>query len=211
MPKPDQWTDYLNAVAGLPPRETCLLALDRFDREGAAADRLAVDLGCGEGRDTMEMVRRGWRVMANDTSEDALARVAERLAEADRAGISSGAAARVELNHEPFTTLALPRCRFVNASFSIPHCLGHEFGPMWSRIVGAIEPGGRFAGQLFGVRDSWTGATDSVPRTFHSRGEVERLLQAFEVEHLEEIERPGKNALGEAKYWHVFHIVARKR
>jgi tellurite methyltransferase len=40
---------------------------------------------------------------------------------------------------------------------------------------------------------------------------VEGLLSRFEVEKLEEVERPGQNAFGKAKYWHVFHIVARKR
>jgi tellurite methyltransferase len=45
----------------------------------------------------------------------------------------------------------------------------------------------------------------------HTREQVEVLLQPFEVEVLDEEEHPGKTALGEDKYWHLFQIVARKR
>ena len=55
------------------------------------------------------------------------------------------------------------------------------------------------------VRDA---TTDEVVRE-----EVESLLAAHGLiaEHLDEVERDGKTAMGEPKYWHVFHIVARKR
>jgi tellurite methyltransferase len=36
------------------------------------------------------------------------------------------------------------------------------------------------------------------------------MLQAFQLERFDEIEEDGKTAIGEPKYWHVFHIVARK-
>ena len=39
---------------------------------------------------------------------------------------------------------------------------------------------------------------------------VEALLSPFEVEHLEEVNRPGKDAMGNPKHWHLYHIVARK-
>ncbi|MGH7133839.1 MAG: class I SAM-dependent methyltransferase [Phycisphaerales bacterium] len=224
-----EWKDYLDAVAGMPARETCLKALGLFEEgekakaEGTKANpppyplpqgrgaKLAVDLGCGDGRDTVEMVKRGWRVVANDTGEEGLRRLVERLEAMERRGELAGAVGRVVLNREPFTVMEVPWCWFVNASFSIPHCHRHEFGPMWERIVAAIEPGGRFSGQFFGVRDSWTGANDGIVRTFHTREEVERMLEAFELEHFEEVERPGKTSMGDPKYWHVFHVVGRKR
>src|SRR2546430_1541774 len=46
--------------AGLrPPRATLLQALDAFAAEGVACGH-AVDLGCGIGRDTLELLRRRW-------------------------------------------------------------------------------------------------------------------------------------------------------
>ena len=51
------WSRYYDA-AGEQPRETLLFALERFDAEaGAKGESLfAVDLGCGTGRDSAELV-----------------------------------------------------------------------------------------------------------------------------------------------------------
>jgi len=66
------WTRYYDA-AGVDPRPTVLAALERFDRESPGA-RFAVDLGCGTGRDTLELLRRGWRVLAIDSQAEAIER-----------------------------------------------------------------------------------------------------------------------------------------
>jgi SAM-dependent methyltransferase len=199
--KPGEWTAYFDAVAGLPARETLITALDRFDREGQPPG-LAVDLGCGEGRDTLELLRRGWRVLAIDNQAEAIERLRSRLPEAD--------GPRLETAVARYEDAVWPPCELVNASFSIPHTEPSAFPGIWSKVAQSIREGGRFAGQFFGVHDSWASKPDGMTRTYHTREEVESMLRAFQVEQLEEIERPGKNALGEPKYWHVFHVVARK-
>ena len=68
------WTRYFDA-AGEDPRPTLLAALDLFDAEPNDPERLAVDLGCGTGRDTFELLRRGWRVLAIDAQEEAIRRL----------------------------------------------------------------------------------------------------------------------------------------
>jgi len=199
----ESWSKYFDAVAGLPPRETLLNALDRF---GCAAG-FAVDLGCGQGRDSLELLRRGWRVLAIDSHPDALARLEAGLAH-PTSDIPHPTSLETRLAR--FQDTPIPACDLVNASFSIPHCSPAEFAPMWGRITAAIRRGGRFAGQLFGIRDEWAQRPDGITRTYHTREQVEALLEPFEPEFLDEVERPGKTALGEPKYWHVFHIVARK-
>jgi len=69
------WTRYYDAT-GEEPRETLLLALEKFDAENRSG--LAVDLGCGAGRDTAELLRRGWSVLAIDGEEEAIARLKRR-------------------------------------------------------------------------------------------------------------------------------------
>ena len=77
------WTKYYEAV-GLEPRTTLVEALRRFDQEGSR-ERFAVDLGCGTGGDTVELLRRGWHVLAVDGQAEAIDRLrALDLAEDER-------------------------------------------------------------------------------------------------------------------------------
>lgn len=195
------WSVYYSAVVGRPPRDTLLAALERFDAEKSAAGSLfAVDLGCGEGRDTVELLRRGWRVLGIDGEKEASARLLSRP------DINPE---RLEIQVTRFEEVTLPESvDLVNASFSLPFCPPEHFPGLWEKIVTSLSSGGRFCGQLFGDRDSWAIYTSM---THHTREQVEVLLQPFEVEVFEEEDHPGKTALGEEKHWHIFQIVARKR
>jgi tellurite methyltransferase len=193
------WRAFYDAVAQRPPHDTLLQALDLFAADGVTS-RFAVDLGCGDGRDTVEILRRGWRVLAIDAEAEAIRRLRSR------SDVPDGAASRLSTEVARFEDAAWPSADLVNASFSLPFCPPVHFSVVWQRVVASILPGGRFSGQLFGERDEWA---DQKDMTFHSRGEVEQLLRNLEVECLDELEEDGTTALGERKRWHVFHIVAR--
>jgi SAM-dependent methyltransferase len=200
-PSGSHWSAYYKAVEGRPPRETLLKALALFDAEaGIAPSFLAVDLGCGDGRDTVELLRRGWQVLAIDGEPEAIARLLKR---------PEMQSERLQTQLMRFENLALPpSVNLINASFCLTFCPPASFPTLWQTITNGLTAGGRFCGQLFGDRDSWTIYPN---RTHHTRSQVEALLQPFEVEWLEEEEHPGITAIGEEKYWHLFHIVARKR
>ena len=202
------WAGYFDVMANTPARGTLVEALRRLEAEGLAVGELAVDLGCGEGRDTVELLNRGWRVVAIDSSPDAAARVAARCGR--ECGRESGAGweNRLSVRSEAMEGLTLPRVKLVNASFTLPFCAPGAFAGLWAEIEGAIVPGGRFAGQFFGDRDSWAEMAD---RTHHNRKEVERMLGGFEIEMLAEEEKPSKESERFPKYWHVFHVVAKRR
>jgi SAM-dependent methyltransferase len=196
----DSWSDYYGAVATRPPRDTLLKALALFDN-GPLENGFAIDLGCGAGADTREMLRRGWRVLAIDREADAIQRVL--------AGMPHGAEARLQTWLAAFEDLtSLPECDLVNASYSLPFCPPANFEGLWRCIVSAIRPRGRFSGTLFGDHDGWVG-TDSM--TFHSQDNVDALMRPFHVEMLIEEDRDVSTALGQTKHWHTFQIVARKR
>jgi SAM-dependent methyltransferase len=195
------WTAYYQAVAGRPPRDTLLNALERFEAEPQNSHvPFAVDLGCGDGRDTAELLRRRWHVLSIDGEPAAIAHLQSRT-DLDQQ--------RLDTRIERFESLTLPESvDLINASFCLPFCPPSSFGFLWESITNALRPGGRFSGQLFGDRDSWALHTNL---THHRRVKVESLLEPFSVEWLAEEEHPGQTALGEDKYWHLFHIVARKR
>lgn len=205
------WARYYDAAGG-DPRPTLLTALERFDAEAADCERLAVDLGCGTGRDTLELLRRGWRVVAIDAQEEAI----DRLRERDERLVSSD---RLQALVADFESARWPAADLVNASYSLPFCAPESFAALWSRITTSLSRGGRISGQLFGDRDEWAsvpptagGEWSSPPTmTFHTRAEVDELLRDFVLEQLIEIDEAGTTAIGEAKHWHLFHVVARKR
>ena len=165
---------------------------------GFAEPGFAVDLGAGTGRDTAELIRRGWRVLAIDREAEAIGRLHELV------GADGG---RLETITARYEQAEWPACDLVNASFALPFCSPSEFPRVWGRIVDSIVPGGRFAGQLFGNRDAWA-RTGIVVQT---REEVDALLEPFEVERLEEFEGEASTVIGKTKQWHLFHVVARKR
>jgi membrane dipeptidase len=185
------WGRYF-AAAGNEPRPTLLDAVARFSSPG-----LAVDLGCGAGRDTAELLRRGWRVVAIDREQEALDRLH------DLAGPDS---ARLETRLARFEEATWPPCDLVNASFSLPFCPPESFPALWQRIVDSLPPGGRFCGQLFGQHDDWAGSGVVV----HTEAEVAELLVPFEVERLDVFDDQGTTAVGTRKHWHLYHVVASK-
>jgi tellurite methyltransferase len=192
------WQDFYERTAGRPPRPTLLAALDRF---GPSENRRnAVDLGCGDGRDTVELLRHGWRVIAVDAEPAAIERLETRRDLTERAMLTTVCVR--------FENARWPKVDLVNASFALPLCPPDRFLEVWARIERSLKPGGRFSGQLFGERDDWRGETGI---THHDRAAVERLLTGFEVEMLEEEETDTATPYGKPKHWHLFHVVARKR
>ena len=192
------WRSYYEAVSGNPPRETTVMALDSWADEHGGAAGYAIDLACGEGRDTAEFLRRGWRVLAVDAEPEAL----DWLAARD----DLPATGTLETMLSPMEDASWDRADIVNASFALPFCPPARFEDLWRCITGSLGPGGRFAGQIFGPDDDWAGPNLSI----YGRDDVNRLFAGFTFEQCEEINRDGKDARGTPKHWHIFHIVARK-
>jgi trans-aconitate methyltransferase len=195
------WSAYYNAVVGRPPRETLLTALKYFDSDKSTTKSLfAVDLGCGDGRDTVELLHQGWRVLAIDGEPEAISRLVTR---------PDMNSERLKTRVMRFEELVLPdSVDLINASFALPFCSPEHFPSMWLKLVNSLSFGGRFSGQFFGDRDSLAMYTSM---NHHTRAQIEELLEPFAIEMLQEDDFPGKTAIGEEKYWHIFHVVARKK
>ena len=190
------WRAYYDGVAGRPPRPTLIEALDRF----GALPGHAVDLGCGDGRDTVEMLRRGWSVTAIDAEPEALARLRDRPEIVPEAKLTTLCAR--------FEDAAWPECDLVNASFALALCPPARFPALWTKITGSLRSGGFFAGQFYGLRDGWAG--DPAITVFNEVS-ARRLIGAYAIERFEEEESDAVTPRGKAKHWHIFHVVARKR
>jgi SAM-dependent methyltransferase len=191
------WKAYYEATAGRPPRRTLLSALERFGA-GAPPGR-AVDLGCGDGRDTIELLRRGWSVIAIDAEPEAIARLQARP--------DLPRAAKLVAQCGRFEDLSWPAAALVNASFALPICRPADFPALWEKLTRSLAPGGRFAGQLYGLHDSWAA---NPAMTFFDEESARRLFDDYAIELFETEESDAVTPRGVAKHWHMFHVVARK-
>lgn len=188
------WREYYQKVAQRPPRRLLIDAVEHFSSPG-----VAIDLGCGGGIETRELLRRGWQVVAVDQESAALELLEETVAAEDRA--------RLTPYQATFDALKLPTADFVWAGLSLPFCEPRSFTQLWQVIARSLRIGGRFAGDLFGVQHAWR---ERDEMTFVTREQIEALLAAFDVERLDERAEERPTAFQGMQHWHSFDIIARK-
>jgi len=198
-PEARNWTGFYRWTSGRPPRELLLRTLDHIDWEGKVRrKRRAVDLGFGAGTDTLELLRRGWDVLAIDQEPAAVAFLARRVSPRLRKSLT--------LRTSPMEGLSLPKVDLIYASYSLPFCDPAAFPRLWATLRRALVPGGHFAGQLFGDRDEWAGTR---PMTFHTLSQARLLTRGFHVELFRETEEEGRSFEG-PKHWHYFDLILEK-
>jgi len=196
---PKAWAGYYRWTAKRPPRELLNQVLNHVEWEGhSRRRRTAIDLGFGAGTDSLELLRRGWNVLAIDGQTAAAKFLDGRVPPRLRGALTCIVA--------PMEDLEVPPADLIYASFSLPFCSPEKFPALWARIRKAVRPGGHFAGQLFGTRDGWYGER---PMSFHSVHQVRQLSRGFKVELLRETAENGM-AYGGPKRWHFYDLILGK-
>jgi SAM-dependent methyltransferase len=103
----------------------------------------ALDIGCGEGADTIWLARRGWQVTAADFSAVALERAAIRSGQAgDDEAESAAIAARIRWEKHDFTRWAPPSAAFDLVSAQFMHLPTAARVPLFASLAEAVAPGG---------------------------------------------------------------------
>lgn len=218
------WPSYYAAVSIQPPRHTLIRTLTLCDREQRldvqarsqhesreprkseatpATVLRAADLGCGNGRDTILLLERGWQVLAIDAELQAITTLRDRVQK--RARHTPNLGQHLTTQSCSFADIDWPASlQLINASFSLPFCPPDRFLGVWQAIRQVLQAGGWFCGQFFGDRDEWS-VYDNV--TSVSRSELLVLLQGAKIIELEEEEYDGQTATGTPKHWHIFHVI----
>ena len=193
------WEEYYRAIKGRPPRQLVLDALTYFASDSPPSKRKAIDLGCGDGTETAVLLEHGWDVLAIDGEPTFIEYLLAKVPKEKQSNVQTQVA--------KFKDVSLTSADLVHASFSLPFCAPEHFDVFWGKIMTAIKSGGRFAGNFFGVRDSWANKPDM---TFHTEEQVRKLIEIFEIEYFHEMDEDGNSASG-PKHWHVFTVIARKK
>ena len=161
----------------------------------------AIDLGCGAGRDTVYLIKNGWKVLAID-KENSKEYIDLKLNEEERKNF--------KFQCQDFENIKLEKVKLIVANFSIPFCSKDKFKDLWNSITQNIIQNGYFVGNFFGLKDSWADNKDK--KIFLSKDEVLKLFESyFEIIDFQEIEKDGETALNGVKHWHIYNIIARKK
>lgn len=196
----DHWGDYARATQGNPARPLLLEVLSLLEADSPRTPRRALDVGCGAGNDTLELLARGWSVTAQDANAEALALVESR----------AGLGAALTLRHAPFWDLPAQTYDLVYASLSLPFCPPGRFGETFLDVLECVGRGGSFAASLFGVRDGWARHPETTDMTFLTLDRLGGLLSGFAVPVLREEEGPRRLALGGEHHTHLLTVIARR-
>ncbi len=108
-----EWSIYYQVVPNNRQKETLLKALSLFEEDSSpGSGKMAIDLGCGHGPDTLELLKRGWTVTAIDSQKEGLDIIKNKaLPEWSE---------RLHPQQSEFEGLKLHKAHLVNASLSLP-------------------------------------------------------------------------------------------
>jgi cyclopropane fatty-acyl-phospholipid synthase-like methyltransferase len=191
------WAAYYRHTLGREPRPLFAKGLAALTAAGTEPGQ-AIEVGYGDGTETLALLEAGWRVLAIDPAPEA--------ADVLRSRTQAAASDRLELAVASAADVALPPFDLLYAGYALSFLGPIAFRRFWTRVRGRLRPAGFIVVNVFGVRDSWA---SEAGMTFLDLAGVYRLVDGLEVIALDEEDADGDSFSG-PKHWHVFDVVARR-
>ncbi len=190
------WDDYYRKVVNLQHRTVTVDAVNLVPKKERV---VAIDCGCGAGRDVAYLEKIGFSVYAFDIEDNALEICKARFHESPS----------VKISKSSFADFDYPEANLVIANSSLYFCPEKEFQFAWHKISESLLTGGVFCGDFLGHLDSWANKTEFKVTSF-TKDQALSLLSKFDIINFHVRKEVGTTALGIDKYWHTFSVIAVK-
>jgi SAM-dependent methyltransferase len=191
------WAAYYQSTIGREPRPLFVKGMAAVEADGIAPGQ-AIEIGFGDGRETLALLDAGWRVLAIDPTPAA--------AEVLQSQVPAQAAGRLEILSVPAEDADLLPFDLFYAGYALPFLGTDAFDRFWNAVRTGLRPGGILVVNFFGPRDSWAGR-DGMG--FIDIDAVRGLVEGLELLALDEEDEDGNSFLG-PKHWHVFDVIAKR-
>lgn len=194
------WVAYYRKTIGREPRPLFERGMKAVTSAGSEPGQ-AVEVGFGDGTETVALLRAGWSVLAIDATAQAAEVLGPQVPDdaADRLVIRIASAEMVEL----------PRFDLLFAAYALSFLSPTAFRSFWDQVRARLRPGGFLVVNVFGVHDTWASRPEARSMTFLDLGGVRRLFDGLQIASLDEEDQDGDSFSG-PKHWHVFDVVARR-
>lgn len=195
------WQRYINTQALLPPRPHVVDAHLFLGDNGR--NKVAVDIACGTGRDTLYLLDKGYQVYAFDKDIGSLERLSTHPLACSNPSL--------DLQLSVFEEYSFPKANMINASACLFFCEPNEFSILWHNIDTALDVNGIFCGHFLGTNSVNVNTHTDKPILTHSQEDIETLLKEYYIISWKVKKEYSAQLTGKKQRWLVNTLIAMKK
>lgn len=175
-------------------------ALFLYQNEHGQLPGKSIDFGCGEGRDSINLLQEGCKqIIAIDGDDNAINNL--------KKNIPAGKESCIAVITAPFMTTEIDgQADLFIASYAWPYRPPTDFMPCWEKCVSLVKSGGYICGEFFGPKEK-----NDPYMTYHTEKQVRELLEKDFTILIFEIKDTKVIGGDDAPWGELYHIVAKKK
>lgn len=193
----EKWNEYYEKTLSNTPSKILKKFFD-LNLENTMQSKVAIDLGCGAGNDTIYLLNNNYIVTAVDKEKSVIDLIKNRISDTSK----------LDFIITPFENLKLPKTDLIVSNLSTFFCKPEYFNSFCNEITSNITKGGYFVGNFLGKDDEWNYIST---RTFVDKEQLDTIFKDFDILLFEENKFNKPTAEGKMKFWHIYQIIARKK
>lgn len=193
----EEWNEYYKNTLSESPSKILAKYFELGLDSNHKSNKLAIDLGCGAGNDTIYLLKKNYKVIAVDKEVSVINLIKSRISDTSK----------LDFIIESFENIKLNKVDLITSNLSICFCKPQYFNRLCDEITNNILEEGYFVGNFLGKEDDWS--MDSN-KTFIDKEQLDIIFKDFKIVFFKEEKFYKKTVKGKMKFWHIYQIIARK-